>query len=124
MELLTLVKAELKVQQSKAGAERKIHNTSIEQLVLDSNAISGQGIKAIFAGLGKNSSVKELQIRHQSRTMSSTDEEALPGLLSSNTSILKVGIDSRNKLVKMQLDRKTDANRDRQRKLRAQAKKG
>ena len=26
------MKAELKVQQSKAGAERKIHNTSIEQL--------------------------------------------------------------------------------------------
>jgi len=50
------------------------------------------------------------------------DEEALPDLIASNTSILKLGVDVRNKLVRMKLDKIINANRDRVRKLRLDAK--
>ena len=46
--------------------------------------------------------------RHQAKVMSSTDEEALPELLDGNTTLIKLGVDSRNQLVKMKLDRKTN----------------
>ena len=56
--------------------------------------------------------------------MSSSDEDGLPALLEANKTIIKLGVDARNQLVKMKLDRLTNANREHQRKLRAQAKKG
>lgn len=98
-------------------------NSTIEKLVVDSNAITGAGIKALFAGLGQNSTIVEFQVRHQSKTMASADEEPLPDLVEANTSIIKLGVDCRNQLIKMKLDKKTNANREHQRKLRAQAKK-
>ena len=98
-------------------------NTTIEKLIVDSNAITGEGIRALFAGLAKNSTITELQVRHQSKTMSSKDEEMLPDLLEPNQTIIKLGVDARDQLVKMKLDRKTNANREHQRKLRAAAKK-
>lgn len=98
-------------------------NITIEKLVIDSNAITGEGIKALFAGLGQNSTIVEFQVRHQSKTMASADEEPLPDLLEPNTTVIKLGVDCRNQLIKMKLDKKTNANREHQRKLRVQAKK-
>ena len=120
---IKMVKLGLDDDFAKALGESLKTNTAIEKLILDSNAISGEGIKAIFAGLAKNTSVVELQVRHQSKTMSSADEEALPGLLDPNKTIVKLGVDARNQLAKMRMEQKTNANREHQRKLRAKAKK-
>eukprot|EP00980_Cylindrotheca_fusiformis_P030819 scaffold25464_cov113-Cylindrotheca_fusiformis.AAC.3 len=98
-------------------------NSTLEKIVVDSNAISGEGIKALFAGLGQNSTLVEFQVRHQSKTMASADEDPLPDLLEPNNSIVKLGVDCRNQLIKMKLDKKTNANREHQRKMRVQAKK-
>jgi len=98
------------------------NNTTIERVCIDSNSITGTGMKAIFAGLGQNSSIVEIQCRHQKKLMATLDEDALPNLLASNTSILKLGIDVRSKLVKLKLDRIVNANVDRARKRRASAK--
>lgn len=93
-------------------------NTTIETIVLDSNDISGLGMRSLFQGLGQNSRVTEVQVRHQSKTTSSTDEKSLPSLLESNQTILKLGIDLRDQVVRLQLDRKTNENREFQRKRR------
>lgn len=98
-------------------------NSTIEKVLLDSNAISGVGMKSLFEGLGKNSSVVEFQARHQSKTISSPDEQALPPLLEGNTTLIKIGVDLRNQMAKMQLDRKINDNREIQRKRRAAASK-
>ena len=50
--------------------------------------------------------------------MSSADEECLPDLLASNTSIMKLGIDVRSQLVKMKLERIIAENRDQMRQMR------
>jgi hypothetical protein len=118
-----MVKLQLDDKFANALGEALEKNNTIEKLLLDSNVFSGDGIKLIFAGMGKNSSVVELQVRHQSKTMASSDEDALPDLLEPNNTIIKLGVDSRNQLVTMKLDRKTNENREHQRKLRAQAKK-
>ena len=94
-------------------------NTTLEKIVIDSNDITGQGIHALFQGLANNTTLVELQVRHQSKTMSSSDEDALPELLKDNKTITKLGVDTRNQVVKMNLDRKTNQNREHQRKLRA-----
>lgn len=99
-------------------------NTTLEKVVIDSNAFSGAGVKSLLQGLGQNNSVVEFQVRHQSKTTSSSDEEALPSLLAPNTTLTKLGIDLRNQMAKMQIDRKLNENREHQRKLRAAARKG
>jgi hypothetical protein len=98
-------------------------NCTIEKLLLDSNCFSGAGIKAIFAGLAKNpkTALVEVQVRHQSKTMASTEEEELPKLLEPNTTILKLGVDLRNQLAKTQLEKKASVNREYQRKQRLAA---
>ena len=99
-------------------------NETIEKLLLDSNAIAGDGLKALFGGLGKNTSIIELQVRHQSKKCGSADEEALPDLIEGNTTITKLGIDLRSTLAKSEgpVDRKVAQNRELQRKQRAQQK--
>mmetsp|Transcript_30637 Transcript_30637/g.72274 ORF Transcript_30637/g.72274 Transcript_30637/m.72274 type:complete len:551 (-) Transcript_30637:662-2314(-) len=98
-------------------------NTTLETVILDSNAFSGTGMMALLSGLGKNTTISNFQVRHQSKTMSSSDEEKLPDLLKDNTTVLKLGIDARNPLIKRQLERKANDNSELQRKLRAAAKK-
>jgi hypothetical protein len=90
---------------------------------LDSNALSGDGLKALFSGLAKNTSIVEMQVRHQSKTMNSTDEEPLPELLDPNKRILKLGIDLRIQLAKTKVNRKLNQNSEHQCKLHAQAAK-
>ena len=103
---------------AEAFAEALSVNHTIETVNIDSNAITGSGMKTIFAGLGQNSTIVEFQVRHQKKPMATVDEEELPDLLESNTTILKLGVDVRNQLVRMKLDRIIGRNADRVRKLR------
>ena len=93
-------------------------NSTIKKINIDSNAISGKGMIALFEGLGLNDSIEEVQVRHQHKPMSSADEECLPDLLASNTSIIKLGIDVRSQLVKMKLQRIIVENRDQMRQMK------
>ena len=123
VKIAKMVKLGLDNDFAKAMGKSLESNETIEKIVLDSNAITGEGIKALFSGLSKNSSVLELQVRHQSKGMASVDEATLLGLLEPNTTVIKMGVDVRNQLAKMGLDRKINANREILRKQRAQAKK-
>eukprot|EP00581_Thalassiosira_minuscula_P011804 CAMPEP_0183722920 /NCGR_PEP_ID=MMETSP0737-20130205/14724_1 /TAXON_ID=385413 /ORGANISM="Thalassiosira miniscula, Strain CCMP1093" /LENGTH=1068 /DNA_ID=CAMNT_0025953167 /DNA_START=6 /DNA_END=3212 /DNA_ORIENTATION=- len=106
-----------------AFGESIANNSTIEKVNIDSNAITGFGMKALFAGLGKNNTIDEFQVRHQKKPMATLDEEALPDLLAPNTALLKLGIGVRSQLVRMQLDKIINANRDRVRKERLKSKK-
>ena len=107
---------------AKLLGESLAKNTTLEKVVVDSNAITGAGIKALFAGLAQNTTITEFQVRHQSKTMASAEEQGLPDLLKDNKTVLKVGVDVRNPLVRTQLERKTNDNREWQRKQRLMAK--
>jgi hypothetical protein len=93
-------------------------NTAIEKLNLDSNAIAGDGIKALFSGLAKNGTVQELQVRHQTKVVPSGDETSLSELLAPNVTLVKLGIDLRNLIAKSNLDKKMSQNNEVQRKAR------
>jgi hypothetical protein len=91
-------------------------NETIETLSIEGNAFSGSGFKGLFAGLGKNNSVLELRAKHQTKKMTSHEEQALPALLEPNTCITKISLDLRNSAVTMQLDKIGNRNRDHRRK--------
>ena len=95
----------------------------IEKLHLDSNVITGTGMKVLFESLANNSSIVEMQVRHQSESTGSADEDVLPDLLEPNEIITKLGIDLRGQLAKIKIDRKMTQNREVQRKKRLAAKK-
>jgi hypothetical protein len=80
-------------------------------------------MKALFEGLANNSSIVEMQVRHQSKPTGSADEDILPDLLEPNETITKLGIDLRGQLAKIKIDRKMTQNREVQRKKRLAAKK-
>lgn len=96
-------------------------NETIEQLIVEGNAFTGAGFKGLFAGLGKNSSVLELRAKHQTKKMTSPDEQALPALLEPNPSITKISLDLRNSAVTMQLDKVGNRNREVKRRASKQA---
>ena len=98
-------------------------NSAIQKVVIDSNSFSGTGIKSLLEGLGRNSSIVEFEVRHQSKTISSSDEKAFPPLLAENKTIIKLGVDLRDQMSKMLIDRKLNENREYQRKMRATNKK-
>ena len=118
-----MVKLKLDDEFAKALGEALAVNTTLEKVIVDSNAFSGTGIKALFEGLGKNTSIVDFQARHQTKTMASADEQALPDLLTDNNTCIKIGVDARNAQIKSLLDRKQSANREHQRKQRVAAKK-
>lgn len=120
-----IVMTKLKLDDDFATAFGKslVRNTTLESVVLDSNSFSGKGVLALLTGLGQNTSITSFQIRHQSKKMSSSDEERLPDLLKNNTSLLKLGTDVRNPLIKTKLERKMNENREFQRKQRVAQKK-
>ena len=107
---------------AKVLGEALTTNATLEKVVLDSNAFSGTGLKDLMQGLAQNTTITEFQVRHQSKATSSADEELLPGLLANNHTLLKLGVDVRTSLVQMQLDRKTNENREYQRKERSKSK--
>lgn len=98
-------------------------NKTLETVILDSNSFSAKGIMDLLEGLGKNQSVTNFQVRHQNKVMASADEESLLPLLQNNKTLINLGIDVRNPLVQSQLQRKTNENRELQRKQRNAQKK-
>ena len=97
-------------------------NTAVEKINLESNDISGDGIKALFEGLGENQSVRELRLHKQSKVIATADEHILADLLENNKTITKLGIDLRSTMVQVQLDRKTKQNKNLELKEKAKAK--
>jgi hypothetical protein len=97
-------------------------NGGIEKLNLESNDISGTGIKALFQGLGLNTSIEEVRLHKQSKMIVSADEDYLADFLDSNTTTTKLGIDLRSKMAQIKLDQKLAQNINRQLKLKAEAK--
>lgn len=97
-------------------------NSTIEKVHMEANDLSGEGIKALFAGLGANTSIRELRLHKQSKLLASADEDALADLLEKNTTITFLGIDLRSKPAKIKLDRKTADNINLELKQRAEAK--
>ena len=91
-------------------------NTTIESLILESNNFAGEGIKALVGCLAKNNSLTELQLRHQGKTMPSSDETLLAGLIGDNESVLKLGLDLRHMQAKNDVDRRIRQNQDKARK--------
>ena len=101
---------------------RALETCCIEKLNLDSNAIAGDGMKALFEGLAKNKTIVELQVRHQSKVTCSADEDLLPELLEPNNTITKLGVDLRSQLARIKIDKKMNQNRELQRKRRVNSK--
>ena len=120
---MTMTKLKLDDSFAEALGKALVKNKTLETVVLDSNSFSIRGIRALLSGLGQNKSVTNFQIRHQSKTIASSDEEGLLELLKANKTLVNLGTDVRNPLVKSQLDRKTNANRELQRKQRNAQKK-
>jgi hypothetical protein len=98
-------------------------NSSIEKVSLDSNAIAGGGLKALATALGYNSSIVEMQVRHQSKVTTSEIEDELADFLKENTKLIKFGVDLRSQMAKIKLDRKLAQNREIARKVRVQRNK-
>lgn len=107
---------------AKALGNSFMSNNKLQKVHLEGNDISGEGIKALFAGLGKNKSIKELRLHKQSKLMATVDEEVLPDLLEGNTTVTKLGLNLRSKLASVTLDRKTKHNINNDLKERAAAK--
>lgn len=120
---VTMTKLKLDDDFAEAFGKALIKNKTLETVILDSNSFSANGIKALLTGLGQNKLITNFQIRHQSKTMASSDEEDLLELLTNNTTLVNLGSDVRNPLIKSQLDRKTNENRELQRKQRVALKK-
>jgi len=120
---VTMTKLKLDDDFAEAFGKALAKNKTLETVVLDSNSFSANGVKALLTGLGQNTSVTNFQIRHQSKTMASSDEESLPDLLANNATLITLGTDVRNPLIKSKLDRKMNDNREIQRKQRVAQKK-
>jgi hypothetical protein len=114
-----MVKLKLDDKFAEAFGKAIARNKALEKVIIDSNDFSGAGIKALFEGLGQNASIVEFQVRHQSKTTSSADEKALLPLLTPNDTVIKLGVDLRDQLSKMQIERKVNETREHQRKMRA-----
>lgn len=93
-------------------------NSTIEQLILESNNFTGEAIKAIVGCLSKNSTILELQLRHQGKNMASSDESQLAGLMGDNKTVVKFGVDIRHMQAKNDVERKLRHNQDLARKNR------
>ena len=120
---VTMTKLKLDDDFCQAFGKSLAKNKTLETVILDSNSFSAKGIRLLLEGLGKNQSVTNFQVRHQSKTMASADEEGLLPLLEKNKTLINLGIDIRNPLVQSQLQRKTNENRELQRKQRNAQKK-
>eukprot|EP00536_Pseudo-nitzschia_multiseries_P013923 jgi/Psemu1/213231/e_gw1.632.28.1 len=97
-------------------------NATISKVLLEGNAISGAGITALFKALAENSSIEELKLHKQSKTMSTSEEHMLADILQPNTALTKLGIDLRTTMAQVQLDKKLNLNRNVSLKLRAESK--
>ena len=98
-------------------------NSVIEKVVLDNNCIGTDGITALIRSLGRNNTIIEFQVRHQSKPLSTKDEENLAELIKDNDTIIKLGVDLRSQKAQIDLDRKIRQNQEKRRKARAAASK-
>lgn len=96
-------------------------NTNIRVLSLEGNAISGDGITAIFAALKSNKTLQEIHLRHQTKVISSDQEESLAGFMEENKSVVRVGLDLRSLLARHHMDAVLRRNQDEQRKSKKPA---
>ena len=93
-------------------------NSTIEALILENNMFAGDGIKALVGCLSKNKTITELQLRHQSKNMPSSDESQLAGLMGDNETVVKFGVELRHMQAKNDVERKIRQNQDKARKAR------
>lgn len=107
---------------AQALGEAIVTNTALQKVSMEGNDISGEGIKALFKGLGKNQSIKELRLHKQSKLLATSDEELLPDFLEENTTITKIGMDLRSKMAQIKLDQRTRQNISLELKEKAAAK--
>jgi hypothetical protein len=97
-------------------------NKGIFRVSLEGNAISGIGITALFEALAENSSIEEMRLHKQSKTMNTSEEQMLADILLPNITLTRLGLDLRTTMAQVQLDKKMNLNRNTQLKLRAEAK--
>ncbi len=105
-----------------ALAQALKRNNGISKVSLEGNAISGVGITALFEALAKNSSIEEMRLHKQSKTMNTSEEHLLPDILLPNITLTRLGLDLRTTMAQVKLDKKLNLNRNTQLKLRAEAK--
>lgn len=97
-------------------------NTGISRVSLEGNSISGVGIIALFEALAENSSIEEMRLHKQSKTMNTSEEHMLADILLPNITVIRLGLDLRTTIAQVKLDKKLNLNRNTQLKLRAEAK--
>ena len=97
-------------------------NKGITRVFLEGNAISGVGITALFEALAENSSIEEMRLHKQSKTLNTSEEHMLADILLPNITLTRLGLDLRTTMAQVKLDKKLNLNRNTQLKLRAEAK--
>jgi len=97
-------------------------NCTIKRVLLEDNSISGIGITALFKALAENSSIEEMRLHKQSKTMNTSEEHMLADILQPNNTIIKLGLDLRTTAAQVQIDRKLGLNHNISLKLRAESK--
>lgn len=97
-------------------------NNAISKIFLEGNAISGVGITALFEALAENSSIEEMRLHKQSKTMNTSEEHMLADILLPNITLTKLGLDLRTMMAQNKLDKKLNLNRNTLLKSRAEAK--
>lgn len=60
-----------------------------------------------------NCSIEEFHVRHQKKAMATVDEDELPDMLASNTTLVKLGVDVQSQAVRMKLEKIITDNRNR-----------
>lgn len=97
---------------------KALPSSKIEYLCLDSNNMSGEGVKEIVKGIASSKTLTEFQVRHQRKTIAASDEDMISTLLGSNTSLVKLGIDMRSHGARSKLDKRLSENVAQQRRAR------
>lgn len=91
-------------------------NTTIKSLDLERNSIGTDGMTAILSTLCTNHTITEVFVRHQSKPLSSPDEEKVPSYIVNNNSLIKLSIDIRSVGAKNSIDKKIRMNQELKRK--------
>ena len=97
-------------------------NKTLEVVVLESNSISGEGLKELFECLKKNTGVQELRLGKQSKPLANVDEDLVADSFERNHTITKLGIDLKSKIAQVKVHRKLSQNINSQLKQKAASK--
>ena len=85
---------------------------NLEKLNMESNVITGIGIKAIAAMIEKHPALKELRIENQKNVLGTPAERAVANALSQNWMILKLSFSCRDRSVGVWVDKFMQRNND------------